>query len=90
MCSLLEHGFTILHVADELARAPILGPGWDKPQLPVMKEVTGENLKHDLDDAKKLQVCPDFRAIQFQGACSPRPNALSRKGGAIGPGGRWL
>ena len=56
--SLLEHGFTILHVDDVAARSAILGADWSARQLPPLREVVGENLRHDLDDAKQLQVGP--------------------------------
>ena len=56
LCSLLEHGFTILHVDDISARSAILGQAWDRKKLPALREVVAENLRHDLDDAKQLQV----------------------------------
>ena len=56
-CSLLEHGFTILHINDQQARGLSLLklPNWTG-KLPEFEEVTSENLKYDLEDARKLQV----------------------------------
>ena len=51
--SLLEHGFSLLHVRDEFVRAPLLGPEFDGA-LPPFEEITAENLAFDLEDAKKV------------------------------------
>ena len=51
--SLLEHGFSLLHVRDEFVRAPLLGPDFDGA-LPPFEEITAENLAFDLEDAKKV------------------------------------
>ncbi len=53
MRSLLEHGFSLLHVRDEFVRAPLLGPDFDGA-LPPFEEITAENLAFDLEDAKKV------------------------------------
>ena len=55
-CSLLEHAYTILHVDDIKARTAILGNDWAAKRLPALREIAAENLRHDLDDAKQLQV----------------------------------
>ena len=52
-CSLLEHGYTLLHVRDELVGRELLGPDY-LGSLPVMEEVLPENLQYDLDDARKV------------------------------------
>lgn len=57
-CSLLEHAYTILHVDDIRARTAILGQDWAAKTLPPLREIAAENLRHDLDDAKQLQVPP--------------------------------
>ncbi len=68
MCSLLEHGFSLLHVRDEFVRAPLLGPDFDGA-LPPFEEITAENLAFDLEDAKKVHsVAHQLR----QGACMVR------------------
>lgn len=53
LCSLLEHGYTLLHVRDDLVGSELLGPDY-LGALPPMEEVLAENLQYDLDDAKKV------------------------------------
>ena len=55
LCSLLEHGFTLLHVRDELVGSELLGKNYLGP-LPAMEEILAENLQYDLDDAKMVHT----------------------------------
>ncbi len=66
MRSLLEHGFSLLHVRDEFVRAPLLGPDFDGA-LPPLEEITAENLAFDLEDAKKARWLG--RAVREPRAC---------------------
>ena len=54
-CSLLEHGYRLHHMRDEYVRS-MPGSLWADVQLPEFDEIVAENLKADLDDAKKLQA----------------------------------
>ena len=63
MRSLLEHGFSLLHVRDEFVRAPLLGPDFDGA-LPPFEEITAENLAFDLEDAKKVPYLASIRVLK--------------------------
>ena len=52
--SLLEHGFTLLHMRDELVGSELLGINYSGT-LPAMEEILAENLQYDLDDAKMVR-----------------------------------
>lgn len=55
-CSLVEHGYTIYHLTDGFVRpAPPANLKWREFVPPALEEITAENLKHDLDDARQLQ-----------------------------------
>lgn len=78
MRSLLEHGFSLLHVRDEFVRAPLLGPEFDGA-LPPFEEITAENLAFDLEDAKKVPCLAPcmltkrgVHSISLQVALSPQ------------------
>jgi hypothetical protein len=51
--SLLEQGYTLLHVRDELAGSPLLGRDY-LGALPELEEIVAENLQHDVDDAHQV------------------------------------
>ena len=56
MCSLHEHGFSLRHMQDDFVRGgPTVNNTFAKFVLPHMKEITAENLKADMEDARKLQ-----------------------------------
>ncbi|KAK9785855.1 hypothetical protein WJX73_004640 [Symbiochloris irregularis] len=51
-----EHGFSLHHLADDFVRAgPTINNTFAKFVLPKMREITPENLKADMEDARKLQ-----------------------------------
>ncbi|KAK9906760.1 hypothetical protein WJX75_007525 [Coccomyxa subellipsoidea] len=51
---LLEHGFTLLHVRDELVGSSLLDDNF-QGTLPAFEEILAENLVYDIEDAQKLQ-----------------------------------
>ena len=53
-CSLVQKGYTVLHVDDVYARAYVTPERWMEPP-PAFREVTADNLKFDLEDALKMQ-----------------------------------
>ncbi len=68
---LLDQGYTLLHVHDGLARAPLLQlPEWSGG-MGEFEEVTAEHLQHDMADAKLLQ-------LQSMGC--PKPKELKQVG----------
>ena len=47
-----------MHLPGNQSHAPLLkGAGWSG-NLPAFFEITAENLKHDMEDAKKVQAGP--------------------------------
>lgn len=68
---LLDLGYTLLHVHDGLARAPLLQlPEWSGG-MGEFEEVTADHLQHDMADAKLLQ-------LQLMGC--PKPKELKQVG----------
>ncbi|DBA86663.1 TPA: hypothetical protein ACH3X1_005126 [Trebouxia sp. C0004] len=68
---LLDQGYTLLHIHDGLARAPLLQlPEWSGG-MGEFEEVTAEHLQHDMADAKSLQ-------LQHMGC--PKPKELKQVG----------
>lgn len=68
---LLDQRYTLLHVHDGLARAPLLQlPEWSGG-MGEFEEVTAEHLQHDKADAKLLQ-------LQSMGC--PKPKELKQVG----------
>ncbi|EIE24267.1 hypothetical protein COCSUDRAFT_65824 [Coccomyxa subellipsoidea C-169] len=65
--NLLKHGFTLLHVRDELVGSSLLDENF-QGTLPAFEEILAENLVYDIEDAHKLQS----RTM----GCTP-PTALS-------------
>ena len=53
-CSLIQKGYTVLHVDDVYSRAYVAPVKWDLPP-PSFREVTADNLKFDLEDALKMR-----------------------------------
>ena len=53
-CSLVQKGYTVLHVDDVYSRAYVPLEQWDSPP-PAFREVTADNLKFDLEDALKMR-----------------------------------
>lgn len=67
LTALLRHNYTILHVANNLSRAPLLKEGSWKGQIAAMEEVTLENVQHDATDTNLLEI---------RGLGCPRPAEL--------------
>ena len=56
LCSLQEHGFALFHLKDTFVKSgPTDETTWEGFEMPQLEEITGENLKYDLDDARKMQ-----------------------------------
>ncbi|CAL8462169.1 g1700 [Coccomyxa elongata] len=66
---LLEHGFTLLHIRDELVGSSLLDENF-QGALPGLEQILAENLLYDIDDAQKLQL----RTL----GCTP-PTELSKR-----------
>ena len=65
---LLKQNYTMLHVSDDLSRAPLLEvPSWNG-RIGVFQEVVMENLQYDASDAKLLanrsMGCPKAKQLQ--------------------------
>ena len=54
-CSLLERGFTLLHIRDELVGSSLLDKNF-QGALPEFEEILADNLLYDIDDAQKVRV----------------------------------
>lgn len=52
-CSLAEKNFTLLHMRDELVGVPLLGTSFTG-HLPVLEEITVDNLQYDVRDAQQV------------------------------------
>ena len=50
--SLVENNFTLLHMRDDLVGIPLLGTAFDG-QLPMLEEITPQNLQYDVKDAEQ-------------------------------------
>ncbi|KAA6428036.1 MAG: hypothetical protein FRX49_02697 [Trebouxia sp. A1-2] len=84
---LLDLGYTLLHVHDGLARAPLLQlPEWSGG-MGEFEEVTADHLQHDMADAKLLQLqlmgCPKPKELKqvgkVWGGCNAIPEDLHPK-----------
>ena len=53
-CSLVENDFTLLHMRDDLVNIPLLGTAF-RGQLPMLEEITPENLQYDVKDAEQVR-----------------------------------
>lgn len=65
---LLKHNYTMLHVSDDISRAPLLEmPSW-KGRFGSFQEVVMENLQYDASDAQLLKQrsmgCPKPKQLQ--------------------------
>ncbi len=49
----MEHGFTLLHVRDELVGSSLLDENF-QGALPGLEQILAENLLYDVDDAQKV------------------------------------
>lgn len=54
-CSLLERGFTLLHIRDELVGSSLLDKNF-QGALPEFEEILADNLLYDIDDAQKVRA----------------------------------
>jgi hypothetical protein len=62
----LEHGFTLLHVRDELVGSSLLDDNF-QGTLPAFEEILAENLVYDIEDAQKVRaLCPYIPCICLQ------------------------
>ena len=65
--SLLEQGYTLLHLRDELVSSALLGQDY-AGALPELEEIVAENLQHDVEDAHQvLPRCCLRCALSWQG-----------------------
>lgn len=87
LANLLDQGYTLLHVHDGLARAPLLQlPEWSGV-MGDFEEVTAEHLQHDMADAESLQQqlmgCPKPKELKqvgkVWGGCNAIPEDLHPK-----------
>ena len=53
--SLVENNFTLLHMRDDLVNIPLLGTAF-RGQLPMLEEITPENLQYDVKDAEQVRL----------------------------------
>ncbi len=63
-CSLLKHGFTLLHVRDELVGSSLLDENF-QGTLPAFEEILAENLVYDIEDAHKVRGATLVRTVAF-------------------------
>ena len=56
--SLVEKNFTLLHMRDDLVGIPLLGTAFHG-QLPMLEEITLENLQYDVKDAEQVRLRPN-------------------------------
>ncbi len=81
-CSLVQKGYTVLHVDDVYSRAYVTPEKWTEPP-PAFREVTADNLKYDLEDALKMQKrimgChnPQELVAQYRRVSRRRPTEIS-------------
>lgn len=80
MCSIIQKGYTVLHVPEIYSRAYVEPDKWGSPP-PIFKEVTADNLKYDLEDAAKMQThsmgCYSPKEISDRFPCAPYLNHVS-------------
>lgn len=63
-CSLAEKNFTLLHMRDELVGVPLLGTSFTG-HLPVLEEITVDNLQYDVRDAQQVSPPAVVRLFSF-------------------------
>ena len=68
LMTLLKLNYTILHVADNISRAPLLEMGTWEGQIGAFEEVVLENVQYDASDGQLLQSrtlgCPKPKQLQ--------------------------